>query len=222
MQCHILCNDYLSTLQSPFSVCYTIWLQLRFFNKCHIITITRKLVVCWYSQQWACQGSCLTPEWAAHSDVHDQLVMFMISYSKLFVLPSKEEYNHMQCSKFWIVNPPVFGGSYSVWLGGRRSWTDICTWTYHMHADLLCGEPAPVCFHCGTLPTVSHILIKCQFYFECCRFHIQDTLHSFVGSDHWIVYVTFLHSLPAYDLPSQLFVLLNCILNFILTSMAQK
>ena len=81
--------------------------------------------------------------------------------------------------------------------------------TYLTHANLLCGEPAPVFFLslslCGARPTVSHILIKYQFYFECCKFHIQDTLHSFVSGDHWIVCAVFLHSLLAYYLPRQLF-----------------
>jgi len=127
--------------------------------------------------------------------------MFVIICFTLFVLPSKEEYKHMQCNKFWVVSI----GSTSVWLGHKRSWTDVCRWTFLTHASLLCGEPAPVCFHCFALPTVSHILIKYQFCFECCRFYIQDMLHCSIGGDHWIVCVTFLHSLSANDLPSQLF-----------------
>jgi hypothetical protein len=35
-------------------------------------------------------------------------------------LPSKEEWYHMQGSKFWVVNPPVISDSPGVWLEGVR------------------------------------------------------------------------------------------------------
>jgi len=108
------------------------------------------------------------------------------SISHCLLCPAKK--NRITCNaanfELWI---HVFSGSTSVWLGGRRSWTDVCTGTYLMHANLLCGESAPACFHCGALPTISHILINCHFYLKCCRFHIQDMMHSFVCNDHWIV-----------------------------------
>jgi hypothetical protein len=72
-------------------------------------------------------------------------VMVVIIYFTLFVLPSKEEWNHMQGSKFWVVNPLVFSGSPSVWLGGRRSRTDVCTWDLP-HACQFVMWRASTCF----------------------------------------------------------------------------